>query len=110
MCKMKMAVDTMVLDKVTLIPDQLLMYDKEETATLFEDMEYEDTDLTMFTIKSLDLVHRNSSRPEKGIMMRIILKRKATMELMTPPCSSSSSPSLEPSLRWSYLAMLWPTT
>ena len=70
-----MAVDTMVLDKVTLIPDQLLMYDKEETATLFEDMEYEDTDLTMFTIKSLDLVHRNSSR--------IVLKRKATMELMT---------------------------
>ena len=54
-----------------------------ETATLFEDMEYEDTDLTMFTIKSLDLVHRNSSRPEKGIMMRIVLKRKATMELMT---------------------------
>ena len=65
MCKIKM--DTMVLDKVTLIPDQLLMYDKEETATLFEDMEYEDTDLTMFTIKSLDLVHRNSSR--------IVLKR-----------------------------------
>ena len=83
MCKIKMAVDTMVLDKVMLIPDQLLMYDKEETATLFEDMEYEDTDLTMFTIKSLDLVHRNSSRPEKGIMMRIVLKRKATMELMT---------------------------
>ena len=75
MCKIKMAVDTMVLDKVMLIPDQLLMYDKEETATLFEDMEYEDTDLTMFTIKSLDLVHRNSSR--------IVLKRKATMELMT---------------------------
>ena len=75
MCKIKMAVDTMVLDKVTLIPDQLLMYDKEETATLFEDMEYEDTDLTMFTIKSLDLVHRNSSR--------IVLKSKATMELMT---------------------------
>ena len=50
---------------------------------MFEDMEYEDTDLTMFTIKSLDLVHRNSSRPEKGIMMRIVLKRKATMELMT---------------------------
>ena len=69
-----MAVDTMVLDKVMLIPDQLLMYDMEETATLFEDMEYEDTDLTMFTIKSL--VHRNTSRPEKGIMMRIVLKRK----------------------------------
>ena len=83
MCKIKMAVDTMVLDKVMLMPDQLLMYDKEETATLFEDMEYEDTDLTMFTIKSLDLVHRNVSRPEKGIMMRIVLKRKATTELMT---------------------------
>ena len=83
MCNIKMAVDTMVLDKVMLIPDQLLMYDKEETAALFEDMEYEDTDLTMFTIKSLDLVHRNASRPEKGIMMRIVLKRKATMELMT---------------------------
>merc|ERR1719319_45758 len=55
----------------------------EETATLFEDMEYEDTDLTMFTIKSLDLVQRNVSRPEKGIMMRIVLKRKATTELMT---------------------------
>ena len=37
----------------------------------------------MFTIKFLDLVHRDSSRPEKGIMMRIVLKRKATMELMT---------------------------
>ena len=83
MCKIKMAVDTMVLDKVMLMPDQLLMYDKEETATLFEDMEYEDTDLTMFTIKSLDLVQRNVSRPEKGIMMRIVLKRKATTELMT---------------------------
>merc|ERR1719319_612850 len=55
----------------------------EETATLFEDMEYEDTDLTMFTIKSLDLVQRNVSRPEKGIMIRIVLKRKATTELMT---------------------------
>ena len=83
MCKIKMAVDTMVLDKVMLIPDQLWMYDKEETAALFEDMEYEDKDLTMFTIQSLDLVHRNTSRPEKGIMMRIVLKRKATMELMT---------------------------
>ena len=37
MCKIKMAVDTMVLDKVMLIPDQLLMYDKKETVTLFED-------------------------------------------------------------------------
>ena len=83
MCKIKMAVDTMVLDKVMLIPDQLWVYNKEETAALFEDMEYEDTDLTMFTIKSLDLVHRSSSRQEKGIMMRIVLKRKATMELMT---------------------------
>ena len=83
MCKIKMAVDTMVLDKVMLIPDQLWVYNKEETAALFEDMEYEDKDLTMFTIQSLDLVHRNTSRPEKGIMMRIVLKRKATMELMT---------------------------
>ena len=78
-----MAVDSMVLDKVTLIPDQLLVFNKDETTALFEDLEYEDKDLTMFNIQFVDLVRRNVDRPEKGIMMRIVLKRKATTELMT---------------------------
>ena len=78
-----MTVDTMVLGKVMLTPFRIKMYNKEKTATDFENLRYDDKDLIMFTIKSLDLVHRNSSRPEKGIMMRIVLKRKATMELMT---------------------------
>ena len=82
-CKIKMTVDTMVLDKVMLIPDQLWMYDKEESKSLFKNLRKEDKDLIMFTIESLDLVYRNMSRPQKGIMMRVVLKRKPTMELMT---------------------------
>ena len=78
-----MTVDTMVLDKVMLIPDQLWVYDKEESGSLFKNLRNEDKDLTMFTIESLDLVYRNISRPQKGIMMRVVLKRKATTELMT---------------------------
>ena len=61
-----MTVDTMVLGKVMLFPYQLKMYNKEKTDTYFDALSDEDKDHIMFTIESLDLVHRNTSRPEKG--------------------------------------------
>ena len=61
-----MTVDTMVLGKVMLFPYQLKMYNKEKTNTYFDALSDEDKDHIMFTIESLDLVHRNTSRPEKG--------------------------------------------
>ena len=78
-----MAVDTMVLEKVMLIPDQLWILNKEEMTVYFNYSDYEDMDLTLFNMKSIDIVYKNTSRPETGIMLRIVLKRKVTIELMT---------------------------
>ena len=81
-----MTVDTNVLDKVKLIPDmrnyivQLWMHDKNNENAFFGDLNDDDKDLTMFSMINLNLASRSHG---DGLEMNIVLKRKATMELMT---------------------------
>ena len=70
----------MLLGKVKLIADQLWMYNENKKKTYFGELKSDDKDLIMFTIISVDLLPRSKG---EGVEMRIILKRKATMELMT---------------------------
>ena len=57
------------LKKVLLLPDHLYMT--------------ESTDLTLYTISHWSLKQRNTSSPEEGVRMRIVLKRRIMNELMT---------------------------
>ena len=75
-----MTVDTLVLDKVKLIGDQLWIYNKNKKKTSFGDLSTNDKDLVMFTVINLNLTLRSEVN---GVEMNIVLKRKATMELMT---------------------------
>ena len=64
-----MTMDILDLDTVTLLPKDLRM---EETL-----------DLTLFVIRNWTLEYRNINRPEKGVKMTIVLKRKIMNEMMT---------------------------
>ena len=75
-----MTVDTLVLDKVKLIGDQLWIYNKNKKKTSFGDLSTNDKDLVMFTVINLNLTLRSEVN---GVEMNIVFKRKATMELMT---------------------------
>ena len=68
-CKIKMDVPTLDLDTVKLIPKKLVMEQKEE--------------MTIFHIIDRQLVYRNRSQPQDGVLMFIVLKRKITSEMMT---------------------------
>ena len=57
---------------------QVLMMDKNIEAKGFSDLLPEDTDLTMFTIKNLNLVKK-----KQLVIMAIVLKRKVATELLT---------------------------
>ena len=54
------------------------MTDKNTEAKAFSDLLPEDTDLTMFTIKNLNLEEK-----KQLVIMTIVLKRKVVTELMT---------------------------
>ena len=54
------------------------MTDKNSVSMKFSGLEPEDTDLTMFTIKNLNLVKK-----KQLVIMTIVLKRKVAMELLT---------------------------
>ena len=54
------------------------MMDKKKLAKEFSELLYEDTDLTMFTIKDLTLV-----KTGQQVVMAIVLKRKVATELLT---------------------------
>merc|ERR1712130_631462 len=68
-CTIKMNVATLDLDTVKLIPKKLVMEQEEE--------------MTIFHIIDRQLVYKNSSQPEDGVLMFIVLKRKITSEMMT---------------------------
>ena len=68
-CTIKMNVATLDLDTVKLIPKKLVMEQKEE--------------MTIFHIIDRQLVYRNTSQPQDGVLMFIVLKRKITSEMMT---------------------------
>ena len=68
-CTIDMVMGRLDLKTVTLIPDQLLMK--------------ENVDMTLFTITDWSFVYRNDIGPDAGIIMKIVLKRKITNELMT---------------------------
>ena len=68
-CTIKMNVGTLDLDTVKLIPQKLVMEQKEE--------------MTIFHIIDRQLVYRNTSQPQDGVLMFIVLKRKITSEMMT---------------------------
>ena len=61
--------DDLDMDMVRLLTKDLMM---EETL-----------DMTLFVITNWTLEYRNDSRPEKGVKMTIILKRKIMNEMMT---------------------------
>ena len=75
-----MTVDKTVLGKVRLIADQLWMFSKNKREANFWDLSKDDKDLTMFSVINLNLSSRSQV---EGVEMNIVLKRKATMELMT---------------------------
>ena len=75
-----MTVETTVLGKVKLIPDQLWMFNQNMRKAFFGDLGENDKDLTIFTVINLNLTSRSHA---DGVKMIIVLKRKATMELMT---------------------------
>ena len=75
-----MTVDKTVLGKVRLIADQLWMFSKNKREANFWDLSKDDKDLTMFSVINLNLSSRSQG---DGVEMNIVLKRKATMELMT---------------------------
>ena len=64
-----MTVDDLDMDMVRLLTKDLVM---EQTL-----------DMTLFVITNWTLEYRNASRPEKGVKMTIILKRKIMNEMMT---------------------------
>ena len=68
-CTIKMNVPTLDLETVKLIPKGLVMEQAEE--------------MTIFHIIDRQLVYRNTSQPQEGIFMFIVLKRKITSEMMT---------------------------
>ena len=68
-CTIKMNVATLDLDTVKLIPKKLVMEQEEE--------------MTIFHIIDRQLVYKNSSQPQDGVFMYIVLKRKITSEMMT---------------------------
>ena len=68
-CTIKMDVPTLDLDTVKLIPMKLVMEQEE--------------DMTIFTIIDRQLIYKNTSHPQDGIFMFIVLKRKITSEMMT---------------------------
>ena len=68
-CTIKMDVPTLDLDTVKLIPMKLVMEQEE--------------DMTIFTIIDRQLMYKNTSHPQDGIFMFIVLKRKITSEMMT---------------------------
>ena len=68
--------------------------------TYFDDLSKDDKDLTMFTVINLNLTSRNQG---EGLAMNIVLKRKATMELMTTYLPTLLLLLLTPSLQWTYL-------
>ena len=68
-CTIKMNVPTLDRETVELIPRELVMEQAEE--------------MTIFHIIDRQLVYRNTSQPQEGIFMFIVLKRKITSEMMT---------------------------
>ena len=68
-CTIKMNVPTLDHETVKLIPKGLVMEQAEE--------------MTIFHIIDRQLVYRNTSQPQEGIFMFIVLKRKITSEMMT---------------------------
>ena len=68
-CTIKMNVPTLDHETVELIPRELVMEQAEE--------------MTIFHIIDRQLVYRNTSQPQEGIFMFIVLKRKITSEMMT---------------------------
>ena len=68
-CTIKMNVRTLDLETVMLNPKELVMEQEEE--------------MTIFHIIDKQLVYRNISRPQDGVFMFIVLKRKITSEMMT---------------------------
>ena len=68
-CTIQMNVATLDLETVKLIPNKLVMEQEEE--------------MTIFHIIDRQLVYKNSSQPQDGVFMYIVLKRKITSEMMT---------------------------
>ena len=64
-----MAVGSLDVETVTLLPYQLLME--------------EEVEMTLFTITEWVLVHRNISNHQEGVKMTVTLQRKLLNELMT---------------------------
>ena len=63
-----MDVPTLDLDSLKLIPKKLVVEQEEVT--------------TIFTIIDRQLVYKNTSHPQDGIFMFIVLKRKTTSGMM----------------------------
>ena len=69
-CQIKMAVDHLEKDTVTLVPDILQMQEERDG-------------IPIYTIVVWRFKYLNTSNPNSGIVVEIILKRKLMSELMT---------------------------
>ena len=69
-CQIKMAVDHLEKDTVTLVPDILQMQEERDG-------------IPIYTILDWRFKYCNDSDPNSGIVVEILLKRKIMSELMT---------------------------
>ena len=69
-CQIKMAVDHLEKDTVTLVPDILQMQEERDG-------------IPIYTIVVWRFKYLNTSNPNSGIVVEILLKRKLMSELMT---------------------------
>ena len=69
-CQIKMAVDHLEKDTVTLVPDILQMQEERDG-------------IPIYTIIDWRFKYFNGSNPNSGIVVEILLKRKILSELMT---------------------------
>ena len=69
-CQIKMAVDHLEKDTVTLVPDILQMQEERDG-------------IPIYTILDWRFKYCNGSNPNSGIVVEILLKRKIMSELMT---------------------------
>ena len=69
-CQIKMAVDHLEMETVTLVPDTLQMLEERDG-------------IPIYTILDWRFKYCNGSNPNSGIVVEILLKRKILSELMT---------------------------
>ena len=68
-CSIQMKTQPLDMESIALVPGQMMLN--------------ENTELTMYVITKWKISYRNTDRPEEGIKMEIVLKRRITNELLT---------------------------